>query len=158
MIESSLALPLRPPRSVFAPAESSGSARLSAQPPCILIVEDDFLVASEMENALIHAGFEVAGVAASAEEALALAHAHRPILAVMDVHLATRRDGVEAALELFTHHEIRCIFATAHIDTETRRRAEPALPLGWIAKPYTMSSLVALVEAAVMQLGGVAAG
>jgi|RhiMethySRZTD1v2_1073278.scaffolds.fasta_scaffold1794301_2 DNA-binding NarL/FixJ family response regulator len=153
--ESHQALPLRTSRIAFAPDESSAAVRLSAETPRILIVEDDFLVATEMENALVDAGFEVVGVASSAEEAIALALEHRPILAVMDVHLGTRRDGVEAALELFSHHNIRCIFATAHIDTETRRRAEPALPLGWIAKPYTMISLVALVETVVTQLGGV---
>jgi two-component system, response regulator PdtaR len=148
------AFPSRTTQIPFAPDERTGSAGLSAQPRRILIVEDDFLVATEMENALIEAGFEVAAVASSAEEALELALEHRPILAVMDVHLATSRDGVEAALELFSQHQIRCIFATAHSDPETRRRAEPALPLGWIAKPYTMSSLVALVEKTVMQLGG----
>jgi DNA-binding NarL/FixJ family response regulator len=137
----------------FAPDERTGSAGLSAAPRRILIVEDDFLVASEMENALIEAGFEIAAVASSAEEALELAREHLPLLAVMDIHLATRRDGVEAALELFNRHGIRCIFATAHSDMETRRRAEAALPLGWIAKPYTMRSLVALVEQAMVQLG-----
>jgi DNA-binding NarL/FixJ family response regulator len=136
----------------LAPDERTGAAGLAAAQR-ILIVEDDFLVASEMENALIEAGFEIAAVASSAEEALELAREHRPILAVMDVHLASRRDGVEAALELFSDHGIRCIFATAHSDMDTRRRAEAALPLGWIAKPYTMSSLVALVERAVMKLG-----
>jgi DNA-binding NarL/FixJ family response regulator len=152
--ESHQALPSRTSQFPFAPDERTGSAGLSATPPRILIVEDDFLVATEMENALIDAGFEIAAVASSAEEAIELALEHRPLLAVMDIHLATRRDGVEAAIELFRRHGIRCIFATAHSDADTRRRAAPAQPLGWIAKPYTMSSLVALVEEAVTELDG----
>jgi two-component system, response regulator PdtaR len=47
---------------------------------------------------------------------------------------------------------IHCIFATAH-DAHTRGRAKPYAPLGWLPKPYTMASLVAVVAEAVAQLG-----
>ena len=60
----------------------------------------------------------------------------------------TARDGIDAARELFGELDIRCIFATAHDDPRTRERAEPYAPLGWLAKPYTMASLVTLVIAA----------
>jgi len=61
---------------------------------------------------------------------------------------ASLRDGIDAARELFAELNIRCIFATAHDDPHTRKRAEPYAPLGWLAKPYTMASLVGLVVAA----------
>jgi DNA-binding NarL/FixJ family response regulator len=108
-------------------------------------VEDDFLVASDMEGALTEAGIEVAGVAGSAEEALLLAQAEQPTLAIMDIRLAGKRDGIDAALELFSAHGIRCIFASAHYDKATRTRAEPAYPFAWVPKPYTMTSLVEAV-------------
>jgi DNA-binding NarL/FixJ family response regulator len=111
-----------------------------------LIVEDDFLVATQIESALADAGFEIAGTAASADEALELASSHRPALCVMDIRLAGSRDGVDAALELFRAHGIRCIFATAHYDHDVRSRAAGAYPLGWLQKPYTMASLVAMVR------------
>jgi len=140
-------------RPVYAQEDRNGAAR---QPPDsaarILIVEDDFLVASQIELALEEAGFEIVGVAATAEEAIALAREHHPVLGVMDIHLASKRDGVEAALQLFQQEKIRCIFATAHHDPDTQKRAGPAAPLGWLAKPYTMASLVAMVDRAVSEL------
>jgi DNA-binding NarL/FixJ family response regulator len=118
----------------------------------ILVVEDDFFVALQAEAALIEAGFRVIGTVASAEQAIALAQAEAPALAVMDIRLAGRRDGVDAALELFHTLGIRCIFASAHDDSEVRRRAQPATPLGWLAKPYTMGSLIEMVCRALCEL------
>lgn len=115
----------------------------------VLIVEDDFLISMQTETALTDEGIKVVGVAGTAEEAVLLAKQHRPVLAVMDIRLAGRRDGIEAAEELFRELGIRCIFATAHDDSRTRSRAAAFAPLGWLAKPYTMASLIALVRQAV---------
>jgi DNA-binding NarL/FixJ family response regulator len=112
----------------------------------ILIVEDDFLIAMEAERALSEAGFRVSGVASTAEEALAMAREHRPSLVIMDIRLASRRDGIDAAGDLFRELGLRCVFATAHDDHQTRARAEPFAPLGWVAKPYTMASLISLAR------------
>ena len=70
----------------------------------------------------------------------------RPALVLMDIRLAGTMDGVDAALVLFREHGIRCIFATAHHDLEVRRRAGPAEPLGWLAKPYAMPAMLAAVR------------
>jgi two-component system, response regulator PdtaR len=112
----------------------------------ILVVEDDYLVALELEHRLMDAGYDVVGIAASAEEAIALARAHAPDLAIMDVRLAGRRDGVDTAIELSATLGIPSIFATAHEDSETRRRAEQARPLGWLRKPYSSEALISLVH------------
>jgi hypothetical protein len=45
------------------------------------------------------------------------------------------RDGIEAGIEIFMSHGIRCIFATAHADPEARVRAEKAVPLGCCKSP-----------------------
>jgi DNA-binding NarL/FixJ family response regulator len=119
--------------------------------PRILVVEDDFLVATEMEVALQIAGFVVTGVAATADEAIALARSTTPDLAVVDIRLYGARDGVDAALVLFRDHAIRCIFATAHADAAVRARAAPAAPLGWLQKPYTMPLLIDTVRRALAQ-------
>jgi|SRR5579859_335985 len=114
----------------------------------ILVIEDDLLIASQIENSLSEAGFDVVGIATTGVEALELAKARSPVLAVADIRLAGGRDGIDTALELFRLHNIRCIFASAHSDKEARRRAEPAAPFGWLQKPYTMTSLTAMVRAA----------
>ena len=116
--------------------------------PRILVVEDDFFVSLEIEAALLDAGFDVVGPANTAEDAERYAAEQKPDLVVMDIRLLSRRDGVEAALSIFRTTGIRSIFATAHDDPHTRARAIDAKPLGWIAKPYAMPALVALVRVA----------
>ena len=120
----------------------------------ILIVEDDYLIATQIEEALSDAGFALAGVAASAEEATGLAVAERPDFVIMDIRLSGQRDGIDAALELFQRHGIRCIFATAHGDQDVRQRAQPARPFGWLQKPYSMASLVEAAREATRELSG----
>jgi two-component system, response regulator PdtaR len=135
-----------------APDDRAGSGMQAGKKDRILIVEDDLLVASEIEATLRDAGFEIAGVATTGREALQLAQAKHPTLAVMDIRIAGDRDGIDTALELFRSYGVRSIFASAHSDPDSRLRAESAAPLGWLQKPYTMPSLTAMVRAAVREL------
>jgi DNA-binding NarL/FixJ family response regulator len=140
------------PQLAFARDDAAGSDKRPDAPERILVVEDDFLVAMQMESALVEAGFEVAGVAATGEDAIELANSERPHLVVMDIRLAGDRDGIDTALQLFAEQGLRCIFATAHHDEQSRQRAAPADPLGWLHKPYTMVSLVGMVRSALAEL------
>ena len=142
------AAPRHWPQLVFAREDSAGSDARIEPPTRILVVEDDFLVAAEIEEALSDAGFDVAGVATSADEAVELAQSQQPALVVMDVRLAGERDGIHAAVEIFRKLGIRCIFATAHCDRDVLERAQLAMPLGWLQKPYSMVSLVNAVRRA----------
>jgi two-component system, response regulator PdtaR len=139
---------------VWAPENGAASQTHPGRPDRILIIEDDLLIASQIEAALTDAGFEVIGVVMTGEEALEVASAQPPDLAVVDIRLAGDRDGVDTALELFRSHGIRCIFASAYSDHESRQRAEPAAPFGWLQKPYTMASLMTLVRAALKEVRG----
>lgn len=129
------------PSFLTAPAEL-GSGMGNSKKPSVLIVEDDVLVASDLEHELTKVGFKVVGIAVSAFEAITMAKNLRPSVAIMDVRLVGERDGVDAALELFRDHNIRCVFATAHSDEKTRARALPASPLGWLAKPYSPQAVI----------------
>ena len=80
-------------------------------------------------------GADVGGIARTAEEALEIAEVRRPVIVVMDIRLAGKRDGIDAALELFSKFGIRCVFVSAHQDKDARLRAEPARPLAWLPKP-----------------------
>jgi len=133
----------------FAPGKETQAGDALEKAAGVLIVEDDFLIGMQTESALADAGIHVVGIASTAEEAVVLARQYKPVLAVMDIRLAGQRDGVDAAGELFRELGVRCIFATAHDDQRTRSRAEPFAPLGWLAKPYTMASLIALVRQAI---------
>jgi two-component system, response regulator PdtaR len=139
---------------LFASDESTASRTQARRPDRILVIEDDLLIATQVEITLTEAGFEVVGVAPTGEEALELAAKDPPDLAVVDIRLAGDRDGVDTALELFRSHGVRCIFASAYSDGEARQRAAPAVPLGWLQKPYSMASLTDMVTKAADEVRG----
>lgn len=110
------------------------------------MVEDDFLVALELQHCLVEAGFSVVGVARTAEEAIEMSASLSPDVAIMDITLAGTRDGIEAAVEIHSSMGIRSIFVTAHGDSFMRTRGQRANPLGWISKPYSPQALAAFVK------------
>lgn len=134
------------PRIVFSHAESAGHCGLERQRR-VLVVEDDFLVAGEVEFVLAEAGFDVIGPAATAEDAVRLATETKPDLVIMDVRLAGPSDGIEAATQIYNDLGIRSLFATAHSDGHTVARGKAANPLGWVAKPYSPASLLEEINA-----------
>jgi DNA-binding response OmpR family regulator len=123
-----------------------------SEQPRILVVEDEYLVAMMVENDLDEAGFNIVGIANSADKAVAMALAERPDLIIMDIRLIGERDGIDAALEIFTKTGIRCLFATAHGDAQSKTRAATASPLGWLQKPYGRAALIGAVSHAIDQL------
>lgn len=134
------------PRVVFSRDDMSGGRSGESRGQLILIVEDDYLISLDIEAGLHAAGFEVAGPATSADEAIAMALSIKPSLVLMDIRLLGKRDGVDAAVELYRDLGIRCIFTTAHGDRDVRLRAETANPLGWVQKPYSIATLIDAVR------------
>jgi two-component system, response regulator PdtaR len=120
----------------------------SDAPTRVLVVEDDFLIAYCSADTLAAAGLAVSGIAATFEEAVALAERERPDLVLMDIRLASERDGIDAAIAIRERFGIRCIFASANIDPENRKRADAAEALGWLPKPYSPEMLIEAVTAA----------
>jgi DNA-binding NarL/FixJ family response regulator len=139
-------------RPVRPPTETRRTVEEPRPNPRVLIVEDEFLVATEIEAGLSENGFDVVGIATTAAEAIRLAKTERPTLIVMDIRLHGRRDGIEAATEIYEPTGIRCLFATAYTEPRMQERAQPAAPLGWLAKPYAIEGLIAAVGAALNQL------
>ena len=131
-----------------------GNAAVSGAPQQVrvLIAEDEWLVAMEIEATLEDAGYAVVGLAASADEAVRMAEVHRPDLLVMDIRLKGRRDGVDAAFELNGRLGLRCLFVSAYSDDPMRARAQAANPLGWISKPFSARQLLDALEAALRDL------
>lgn len=134
----------------FSPHEPSSGSVVN-RPARILLVEDDFIVAGEVEFWLNDAGFVVIGPAATAEDAVRLARNEKPALVVMDIHLAGPRDGVDAAIEIYRQCGIRSIFATAHSDRHTVERCKAASPLDWVLKPYSPVLLIERIRLALKQ-------
>ena len=136
--------------SLSAPDEGGGGTAAAKSSLRILIVEDDYFVATNLEYRLKEEGYEVVGVAVSADDAERMTREFQPTLAIMDIRLAGKSDGVEAAIRLRTTYGVPSIFATAHGDADTQRRAAQAAPLGWINKPYSIETVIAAIRSAVL--------
>jgi CheY-like chemotaxis protein len=114
----------------------------------ILIIEDDQLVASYIEDVLTEAGFTVAGIVASGNEALVLAAQHPLQLALVDIQLPGPMDGIELADLLRLKFNLPVIFLSGVIDPHTIRRAEATQPLGFLRKPFVPSQVFDAIEQA----------
>lgn len=118
----------------------------------VLVVEDEFFLAVQIEEWLLAAGFDVVDVAHTGDDAVAAAVADRPHLVVMDIRLAQETDGIAAATEILARTGIRSIFASAFGDAPTRQRGEAARPFGWLHKPFTAETLLKAVNEAFSQM------
>ena len=121
---------------------------MTQKPLRIAIIEDEALVALEMEDHLTSAGHEVVGSADTLEEAIALIEETRPDLALVDVQLAEGSSGLDVVREL-TARGIPCVFATGNCPGERRDDA-----LGCLHKPFSHIQLVGAVGAATSVLNG----
>ncbi|OLE39705.1 MAG: hypothetical protein AUG00_01035 [Candidatus Rokubacteria bacterium 13_1_20CM_2_70_7] len=117
-------------------------------PTRILVVEDEAIVAKDIENALHGLGYSVPAVAASGEAAIEKAEALHPDLVLMDIRLKGQIDGVKAAGEINGRLGIPIVYLTAHADQQTLRRAKTTQPLGYILKPFDERDLSAAIELA----------
>ena len=114
----------------------------------ILIVEDEAIVAADLAGKLGQLGYEVAGIAAEGEEAVALACRLRPHLVLMDIWLEGPMDGIEAAEAIRRQHDVPVIYLTAHSDPATLARAKLTGPFGYILKPFEERELATQIEMA----------
>jgi CheY-like chemotaxis protein len=116
------------------------------QPAQILIVEDETIVAKDLERSLTAWGYAVVGVAASGKDAIAKAAKERPDIVLMDVILKGDMDGVEAAGEIHTRFNIPVVFLTAHGDEDTLERAKLSAPFAYVLKPFDERELHTVIQ------------
>jgi DNA-binding NarL/FixJ family response regulator len=122
--------------------ESTGGAKRAR----ILVVEDDFFIALQIETMLADAGYEILGVISTGEDAVLAAQTENPDVVLMDVRLAGRMDGVEAAGIIYKRAGIRSIFVSANIDDNFVKRSGQANPFGWVNKPFTPQRLLEALD------------
>jgi diguanylate cyclase (GGDEF)-like protein len=120
----------------------------------ILIVEDQAVIASDLEEGLIRCGYSVCGIAASGEEALDLARQHRPDLTLMDIRLQGDMDGIQAAEILRKELDMPVIFLSAHADGTTLKRARIVAPYAFLVKPFDERELQLNIEVALYKHEG----
>lgn len=108
----------------------------------ILIVEDEAIVAFDLEESIRAMGYDVVGVVNNGPDAILKADQLKPDVILMDIRLKGELDGIHAAEILNSRMEdFVIIFLTAHSDSTTQQRAESARPYGYLNKPFDYSAL-----------------
>ncbi len=114
----------------------------------ILIVEDEQIVAVDIENVLQRLGYRVVGAASCGEEACRMAAESPPDLVLMDVRIDGTMDGIETARRIRQTSDVPVVFLTAYTDDETLDRAKEIEPYGYLVKPFAERDLQATIEVA----------
>jgi PAS domain S-box-containing protein len=115
----------------------------------LLIVEDESIIAKDLERNVKKRGYQVVGIAGSGQEALQMALELHPDLILMDIRLNGTMDGVEAAIRIQEQANVPVIYLTSHSDERTLERAKATQPVGYLVKPIDYLTLQASIEVAV---------
>lgn len=121
----------------------------TAKSPTVLIVEDEGLVAGDLQQTLAGMGYEVSAIAASAEEAIARASERCPDIVLMDIRIEGERDGIETAELLRSTFGVPAVYLTAHADEAMIERAKKTEPYGYLLKPVQDAELRRVIDIAV---------
>jgi CheY-like chemotaxis protein len=115
----------------------------------VLIIEDEPIIALDLQQLVESAGHEVVGVASSEEEAVTLAEAEKPSLVLADINLGEGGDGASAVSRILARHSAPVIFVTAYPERLlTGAQLEPAFV---ITKPFEPTTLAVATFQAVTQ-------
>lgn len=146
-------------------ARDSGQARLSnydlsGRVPApvkrheakILIVEDEELVALDIEGVLTDMGIHVTGRARRVEDAIASIEAEQPHLVLLDISLSGHYEGVELAHTIQRRWQIPVLFISGHLGDEAVQGIEQLTVAGYLVKPFHNSNLQDAVDRAIATL------
>jgi CheY-like chemotaxis protein len=130
--------PLEQEKAVLAPLADSAWK--------ILVVEDEAIVAMDIQSILRKLGVRQTEVVHTGEESIQKVAAGRPHLVLMDIKLKGKLDGIEAAHEIFNHYNVPVIYITAFGDEGTLKRANGTARYGYITKPFEETDLQSTVQ------------
>lgn len=112
----------------------------------ILVVEDEIIVALDIEAKLKKLGYSVCATVEDGAEAINKAAELQPDLVLMDIHLQGSTNGIEAAREIYDKFNIPSIYLTANSDQNTFERAKETEPLAYLIKPFRKKDLNNTIE------------
>ena len=122
--------------------------RTTAERKNVLVVEDERVVARDLQRTLERLGYSVPRTVDSADDAIASASERCPDLVLMDIRIRGGIDGIDAARILRTRFGVPVVFLTAYADDDTVARAAAALPYGYLIKPVGPDELRSAIEIA----------
>jgi two-component system response regulator LytT len=119
----------------------------------ILIVEDESIIARDVQFSLNKLGYGVSGIASSSDKAFDLAVIEQPDLVLMDIMLKGEINGIDTAIKIKEELSVPVIFLTAYADEATLEKAKIAEPYGYIIKPFKEVDLHTTIELAIYKHG-----
>jgi signal transduction histidine kinase len=114
----------------------------------VLVVEDESIVALDIQHRLCAMGYNVVGLALTGPEALELVERTAPDLVLMDIRLKGPLSGIETAEQLRSRRDLPIIYLTAYTDQATLERARVSEPFGYVVKPFEDRELHITIEIA----------
>jgi diguanylate cyclase (GGDEF)-like protein/PAS domain S-box-containing protein len=125
---------------------SEGLGVADQAPTAILLVEDEAIVARDLQESLTDMGYDVFAIADSAEDAIECAAVKAPDIVLMDIRIKGQEDGIRAAEILKDTVDSAIIYLTAHADDATIQRAKKTEPYGYLLKPVKTAELRSMIE------------
>src|SRR5215510_9328721 len=112
----------------------------------VLVVEDERVVAKDLQRTLTNLGYEVPVTVANADDAIRAASERCPDLVLMDIRIKGERDGIETAEILKSQFDVPVVYLTAYADQQTVARAKLTEPHAYLLKPVKVDELRTAVE------------
>jgi len=113
-----------------------------------MVVDDEAVITTQLEERLQSMEYDVVGTASSAEESVSMARELCPDLILMDIVMKGELDGIDAARMIKAYLDIPVIFLTAYAEDKFIKRAMEVEPFGYIVKPFRESEIRANIEIA----------
>ena len=114
----------------------------------ILIVEDDPLIAADIEQCLNNIDFQVSSVVYNTEDAIHQLEINTPDAVLLDINLGEKTDGIDIADTINKKYQLPFLYITSHADRQTIERAKKTQPAGYIVKPFDERDILAGLEIA----------
>lgn len=119
----------------------------------VLIVEDEGIVAKDIQHSLKKLGYNVSGICSNGEKAISTASREKPDIVLMDIMLQGEMSGIEAANEIRKKYNIPVVYLTAYADENTLSKAKVTEPYGYIIKPFKEIDIHTSIEMALYKHG-----
>jgi len=116
--------------------------------PSVLVVEDEVVIARDIQRTLLDLGYRVPVIAMNGFEAVDAVEAVRPDLILMDIRLGGTLDGIQTAAKVREKYEIPIVYVSAYSDEATLARAKETGPYGYVVKPFDDRDLRTTIEVA----------
>lgn len=115
----------------------------------VLIVEDEAIIAADIEQTVLKEGYQVVGIAHSSTKAIDMLHRLTPDIILLDIAIKGDKDGIDIAHIIKEQYQKPFIYITSFADKDTLEKAKSTYPSGYIVKPFKDRDIISAIEMSV---------